>query len=114
MHKEASLDDVTVSDLLEAIDGIVVLRIAVRGEEVLDNFNQKENLRELQERLHPLILLSTKGHDEKVEKHIWHYYDADDQLEHCHNWTILRQDILISLLGFAFLSANDLMGLRYN
>ena len=114
MHKEASLDDVTVSNLLEAIDGIVVLRIAVRCEEVLDNFNQEENLRELQERLHTLVLLSTKGHDEEVEEHIWHHYDADNQLEHCHNWTILCQDILISLLCFALLNANDLMGLRDN
>ena len=47
MHKEASLDDVTVSNLLEAVDGIVVLRIAVRGEEVLDYFNQEEDLGEL-------------------------------------------------------------------
>ena len=75
MHDEAAVENVARRNQLDAINGVVVLRVGVAREEVLDDLEQEEDLGVLQDKVDCVALLSAESDDIKIEQHI---RDDDD------------------------------------
>ena len=75
MHDEAAVEHVARRNQLYAINGVVVLRVGVAREEVLDDLEQEEDLGVLQDKVDCVALLSAESDDIKIEQHI---RDDDD------------------------------------
>lgn len=67
MHDEAAIEHVARCNQLNAINGVVVLRVGVAREEVLDDLEQEEDLGVLQDKVDCIALLSAESDDIKVE-----------------------------------------------
>ena len=66
MHDEAAVEHVARRNQLYAINGVVVLRVRVAREEVLDDLEQEEDLGVLQDKVDRVALLCAKSDDIKV------------------------------------------------
>ena len=75
VHDEAAVEHVARRNQLDAINGVVVLRVGVAREEVLDDLEQEEDLGVLQDKVDCVALLSAESDDIKIEQHI---RDDDD------------------------------------
>ena len=47
----------------------------------------------MEQPVHIVIVLVAKGHNVEVAQHVGHDDDADDEVEHRHDWTVGVQDI---------------------
>ena len=92
MNDETSVEDVALSDELEAIDGVVVLRVGEARKEVEDDLEEEEELRVL-EHLGNVIVNVTKGDDMEVEQHVWDHNDGDEDMEHGDEPTVCVQNV---------------------
>ena len=95
MQDETAIEDVALGDQLKTVDNVVVLRVRVRREEVLDDFQGKEDFGILQELPKSLVFFEAEGHHVETYEHIRHHHDADDDLEHSHEQTVRIQDVPI-------------------
>ena len=77
------MEDVSFRDQFETVNDIVVLRIAVRCEELLHYLEEEEDLTELQEK-HEAMIVETERHYVQIEKHVGQDDDADNYAEAKH------------------------------
>ena len=115
VENEVSMQSVACCDHLETVNHVVVLRITVRGEEVLQDLQEEENLGEVQEGVHVLVTSIAEGHNIEVQEHIRDDNDADDKLEERHHIAIIAQNVHMRLFGLILANTSHLLiSLRHN
>ena len=85
--------DVPLSDQLQTVYHIVVLRVRKRREKVLDDLQQEEYLWVDEHIVQSRVSFSTKCDNIEGEEHIRHDNDRDQNVEECHNATIGIQNV---------------------
>lgn len=93
MHDEAAVEHVARCNQLNAINGVVVLRVGVAREEVLDDLEQEEDLGVLQDKVDCVTLFCTESDDIKVEQHIRDDDDGNNYVENRHSRAVCVQNV---------------------
>lgn len=114
MEDEVTMEDVATCNHLQTVYDIVVLRVTVRGEEILQDLQEEEDLGEVQEGVHILVTVVAEGHNVEVKQHIWDDDDANDEGEDCHGSTGIAQNVAAGRFSSVPVLTNLLICLCHN